>query len=38
MLDRLPPQSPLLGDAGFVGYDFWNALAAAGVALGDRGG
>jgi hypothetical protein len=30
MLDRLPPESLLLGDAGFVGYDFWNAIAAAG--------
>ncbi len=30
MLPALPEQSLLLADAGFVGYDFWQALLAAG--------
>ena len=30
MLPRLPERSLLLADAGFVGYEFWQALLAAG--------
>lgn len=30
MLDQLPPDSLLTADAGFVGYDTWQALLAAG--------
>ena len=30
MVPELPPQALLVADAGFVGYDFWQALLTAG--------